>query len=373
MNEPSLAHVQKIWIYAQHNNDMFSYFTLMDRTSSTLSSTPRNNPSSSSTTTNDSSDLLFSASKLQPRDANYRNFYHNLFHATFRPSSGVERHLNAYFYDPVAAAVDENSNNNNNANVETEAGEKQYSSSLTPSSSKSWLPNPLRHNRYVVAHYRAKYPGEPYRETQNRTVLRETTIYAVECAKTRIGVVDAGVRRKETTSSPTTSARSSSSSSREVSAVYVASDTALVVEAARDAYPNLHNTGSKNAGTNSNANDDASVKVWTYLDLQTYDDDADSNSKGSTGNDNGNDGETIKTKNSIPLAEDPPHLNFAQPDDVSTFYSIFVDFFLMSYSNCVVHGAGGFGRMGSLVSYRPWCGIAFTAQQGVLQHCDPYD
>jgi len=223
---------QSIWLVegneysgGQHIYERSVNAALEAASSSTLSSTPRNNPSSSSTTTNDSSDLLFSASKLQPRDANYRNFYHNLFHATFRPSSGVERHLNAYFYDPVAAAVDENSNNNNNANVETEAGEKQYSSSLTPSSSKSWLPNPLRHNRYVVAHYRAKYPGEPYRETQNRTVLRETTIYAVECAKTRIGVVDAGVRRKETTSSPTTSARSSSSSSREVSAVYVASDT----------------------------------------------------------------------------------------------------------------------------------------------------
>jgi len=66
-------------------------------------------------------------------------------------------------------------------------------------------------------------------------------------------------------------------------------------------------------------------------------------------------------------------LNFAERDDVSAFYVIFVDLFLMSYASCVVYGAGGFGRMGSLVSYRPFCGMPYTVNHGVLQQCSPYD
>ncbi|CAJ1888196.1 unnamed protein product [Cylindrotheca closterium] len=45
---------------------------------------------------------------------------------------------------------------------------------------------------------------------------------------------------------------------------------------------------------------------------------------------------------------DPPHLNFAQKDEPSAFYSIFVDLIVMSQSRCVTFGAGGFGRFGSL-------------------------
>ena len=106
-----------------------------------------------------------------------------------------------------------------------------------------------------------------------------------------------------------------------------------------------------------------SINVWTYLDLQSYDMDTKSTNK-SIG--------MMKTKPTITLAEDPPHLNFAKPDHVSGFYVIFVDLFLMSYANCVVYGAGGFGRMGSLVSYRPLCGIAYTVNNGKLQYCNSY-
>ena len=107
-----------------------------------------------------------------------------------------------------------------------------------------------------------------------------------------------------------------------------------------------------------------SVKVWTNLDLISYDMDA-------TGVDE--DGTATKTKPTIALAEDPPHLNFAKPDDVSAFYIVFVDLFLMSYANCVVYGAGGFGRLGSLVSYRPFCGTAFSVDRGKLKDCVPFD
>jgi hypothetical protein len=37
-------------------------------------------------------------------------------------------------------------------------------------------------NQFVVAHYRAKYPKEPYRDTGNLTILEETVVNAVRCA-----------------------------------------------------------------------------------------------------------------------------------------------------------------------------------------------
>ena len=40
----------------------------------------------------------------------------------------------------------------------------------------------LRPNQFVTAHIRAKYPGEPYRETWNTTLLATSVIHAVDCA-----------------------------------------------------------------------------------------------------------------------------------------------------------------------------------------------
>ena len=134
---------------------------------------------------------------------------------------------------------------------------------------------------------------------------------------------------------------------------------ALVVETVRDEY---HYQNARPFEENTDPT--KSINVWTYLDLQSY------NSNNYSGD---GDGLTLKTQQTITLAEDPPHLNFAQRDDVSAFYVIFVDLFLMSYASCVVYGAGGFGRLGSLVSYRPLCGMAYTVNHGNLQQCDPYD
>lgn len=134
---------------------------------------------------------------------------------------------------------------------------------------------------------------------------------------------------------------------------------ALAVEAVRDTYHN-HDVNATEEG----ADPMNCINVWTYLDLQTYDIDNEIGDR---------DSDTIKTKHTVTLAEDPPHLNFAERDDVSAFYGIFVDLFLMSYASCVVYGAGGFGRLGSLVSYRPWCGMTYTVNNGKLQHCNPYD
>ena len=107
---------------------------------------------------------------------------------------------------------------------------------------------------------------------------------------------------------------------------------ALVVEAVRDAYQEQNAKSPK-----ENASSLDSINVWTYLDLRSR--------EHRNQSDNG-DVSIMKTKYTTTLAEDPPHLNFAEPDDVSAFFLIFVDLFLMSYARCVVYGAGGFGRMG---------------------------
>jgi hypothetical protein len=132
----------------------------------------------------------FSASELRPGDTLYENFYHDLFHASFRPSSGVDKVLGAYFRDQ----------------------KNEFSSA-----SRSWLPVPLQRNQYAVAHYRAKFPREPYRETWNRTILRETTIHAVECAKSRVS--------KSKVRNDPQNMSSTATLAKRVSAVYVASDT----------------------------------------------------------------------------------------------------------------------------------------------------
>ena len=127
------------------------------------------------------------------------------------------------------------------------------------------------------------------------------------------------------------------------------------MEAVRDAYPypgNISSSGEGNAA-------ETSVNVWTYLDLQSLNEGVDNN-------------DNKITKQTIALAEDPPHLNFAQRDDIADFYVVFVDLFLMSYAYCVVYGAGGFGRMGSLVSYNPRCGMPYTLNHGDFQRCDPF-
>jgi hypothetical protein len=45
-----------------------------------------------------------------------------------------------------------------------------------------------------------------------------------------------------------------------------------------------------------------------------------------------------------------------QRHDLDGFYEIFVDLLLLGNSRCVAYGAGGFGFMGSLLSYVPSCG-----------------
>jgi hypothetical protein len=233
-------------------------------------------------------------------DDNYANFYHDLFHESFVPSPAIAMLLLAY--------IDQDVTND----------------SLRPGHS---LPIRMQPNKYVVAHYRAKYPGEPYRQTWNVSILEQTVLHAVNCATQR-GPSD-------------------------LATVYVATDTALALQAVYNQYP---------LPTSINHN----FHVWTNLHLQPLDDSGVIIQNTTTTT------TTTITTAAVPFAADPPHLNFAKLDDPSGFYGIFVDLFIMSYSYCVVYGAGGFGRFGSLVSFHPRCGTAFTNPKGGLQpQCSP--
>jgi hypothetical protein len=243
--------------------------------------------------------LLAKQQQVQPKngrseDTNYANFYHDLFHGSFLPSPAIEMLLQSY--------LDQDYTNN----------------SFDPDPS---LPVRMQPNGYVVAHYRAKYPGEPYRQTWNVSILEKTVLHAVNCAAQR--------------------------GPSNLATVFVASDTALALQA-------VYNNNQYHLQRYNN------LHVWTYLHLQSL----------NAGENSDAHGASINTT-LIPFAVDPPHLNFAKLDNPSGFYGIFVDLFLMSYSYCVVYGAGGFGRFGSLVSFHPWCGTSFTHQNGVLQQCRP--
>jgi hypothetical protein len=208
-----------------------------------------------------------------------------------------------------------------------------------------------------------QYPGEPYRETWNRTILAP-----------------------------------------HLSTVYFASDTALALEAVRSMYPSSrdgNNYGATAAAGSAMPPSSSStpLRVWTHLDVeqrgqsssQNADADDASLRPGGFHRDKSDDtAATSKANQSItfhtndddqhrqpeppqqptsPLAVDPPHLNFDELSDPSGFYGIFVDLFLMSRAHCVTFGAGGFGRFGSLVSHHPTLGFPYTKNGGVLQNC----
>ena len=90
----------------------------------------------------------------------------------------------------------------------------------------SWLPIPLQRNQYAVAQYRATYPKEPYRQNGNRTILYETTLHAVECAKSRTTNFPASTNTSsEYKNKNMMVTKEKNRVSSRVSAVYVASDT----------------------------------------------------------------------------------------------------------------------------------------------------
>jgi len=183
----------------------------------------------------------------------------------------------------------------------------------------------LRPNQFITAHIRAKYPGEPYRETWNSTLLQQTVIHAIQCASTL---------------SPTLP-------------IYVAGDTIRALEMAHDY--SVQRTRHSNSTMGS-----PPPRIVSLVDMTTED-----HNEGDEGGGGGG-GRVGRT-----ILEDPPHLNFANRDTPDDFFSIFTDLILMSQSRCVAFGVGGFGRFGSLASFNSSCRVAHS-EHGILNHdCYP--
>ncbi len=149
----------------------------------------------------------------------------------------------------------------------------------------------LKPNEFVTAHIRAKYPGEPFRETRNVTQLQEIVTNAIECASSLAPQLP----------------------------VYVASDTFQSLEIAEQFSNSV-------------------PRVVSHLTANTT------------------------------AQQDPAHLNFAQDEDPSAFFSIFSDLFIMSQSRCVAFGVGGFGWLGSMASHNASCQVLHS-KRGKLRNC----
>jgi hypothetical protein len=249
-----------------NDNNLLNQTTILSKKSQQLVSTTEN-PSNWLVQGN----LQFSGAALYQNLAgeidnstvqDYNLFYHSFFHSSFGPAPAIHKMVDQIFKELH----------------------------LIP-------------NNFVVAHVRAKYPGEVFRKTGNLSALH--------------GIVDNAICVASTLTKPSSST------------IYLASDTLAVLQAG---------VRSKQRSKN--------VHVVSRL--------GDSNHIHQT------------------IAEekvgDPPHLNFAQRDDPSAFYSIFVDLIIMSQSSCVTFGAGGFGRFGSLVSFNASCRQAHSVK-GVMKEC----
>jgi hypothetical protein len=80
-------------------------------------------------------------------------------------------------------------------------------------------------------------------------------------------------------------------------------------------------------------------------------------------------GFTIVTLDTLASAvSEPLHLDKASSVTAADYYNVFVDIMIMANAKCVVHGPGGFGRLGALLSYDPMC-IRQTVELGRYIQC----
>jgi hypothetical protein len=200
--------------------------------------------------------------RIQKDDEDYTTFYHEMFPALFSPTPPLQRLVDVYMKELKLVA-----------------------------------------NQYTVAHYRSKYPGEPYRKTWNLTILEETVINAVHCASSLAPSLP----------------------------VYVASDAVAALQAVQ-------------RYTKERPNSNRSIV--SHLDISR----------------------TKYSEVTLLPEEDPPHLNFDSHSHPSGFYSIFLDLLIMASSRCVSSGAGGFGRLGSFLSFNASCQVAHSVR-GKIQRC----
>ena len=284
---------------------------------------------SKSSSTSIQSSAAFNTSLLTLSHSKYTNIYHHLFHASFRPSPPVRQLLRPYFYASTTATA-------------------------SPKNPRQKQPL-LRPNTYTVIHYRARYPGEPYRLTGSPQVLVDTAINAIDCALRRsplkLGDNSDGV-------APLTSSG--------INNIYFASDTKLALDLVEQIFVGSGTTIGDGNGDSKQyryqyengttvavmINDISVNRTNVHIVVPHHDDDI---AKPGTGA-------------ARASRKDPAHLNFAEVDDPSGLYATFVDLFVMSHARCVVYGSGEFGLFGSLASYNPDCGT-YHSKVGKFYGC----
>lgn len=63
----------------------------------------------------------------------------------------------------------------------------------------------------------------------------------------------------------------------------------------------------------------------------------------------------------------PLHLDKASSRDPRDYYDVFLDLYHLSNAECISHGQGGFGRLGSLLSHNASCFFAFFKNSQILR------
>jgi hypothetical protein len=78
--------------------------------------------------------------------------------------------------------------------------------------------------------------------------------------------------------------------------------------------------------------------------------------------------DTTQLASKASVVSEPLHLDKASSVAAADYYNVFVDVMIMANAQCVVHGPGGFGRLGALLSYDPMC-IRQTVELGRYIQC----
>ena len=182
----------------------------------------------------------------------------------------------------------------------------------------------LTPGKFISAHLRSKFPGEPYRlaeengssDYKKEEVLKQEVDYAIRCASQLTTSIDLPL--------------------------YFAADATQANEMVQKYYthgkPGLTDTDSHFAGAVSTSTLSLSRRITTLQSTRA---------------------------SSV-------HLAFAKLENASEYFPIFVDLFIMGNAQCVSYGKGGFGQLASLLSYNATC-HQFRRESTEGETCSWYD
>ena len=191
----------------------------------------------------------------------------------------------------------------------------------------------LTPNRFIMAHYRANYPGEAFRKSGgNSKVLQQTTYNAIHCAL---------VAKNKNHNASSFTSTTNNNNHHPVVPVYFASDRIDALYVARN-----YSRTDKNTTVTATTTTDA--RVLSHLDIP----------RGHA--------EIVGLPHD---SHNPPHWNFAKNPHPSTLYPVVLDLLVFSLSSCASYGSGGYGQFGSMYSYNASCRLLHTYRRQVKK-CD---